>query len=74
VGAVALQIAGANPTYVAKDEIPADSDDDPKQVALLEQPYLRDESMTIGELVTQTIAKTGENIRIRRFARFELGR
>ncbi len=74
VSAVALQIAGTNPTYVSKDEIPEGSDEDPKQVALLEQPNLRDESMTIGELVTQTIAKTGENIRIKRFARFELGR
>jgi elongation factor Ts len=74
VSAVALQIAGAAPAYVAKEDIPDGSEDDPKQAALLEQPYLKDESMTIGELVTQTIAKTGENIRIKRFARFELGR
>jgi elongation factor Ts len=73
VSAVALQIAGTNPQVVSKDDLPADSDADPKQAALLEQPNLRDESMTIGELVTQTIAKTGENIRIKRFARFELG-
>jgi elongation factor Ts len=74
VSAVALQVAGAAPSYVSKEEIPGDSDEDPKQAALLEQPYLKDESMTIGELLTQTIAKTGENIRIKRFARFELGR
>jgi translation elongation factor EF-Ts len=30
--------------------------------------------MTVGQMVTQAIAKTGENIRIKRFARFELGR
>ena len=53
--------------------MPAGSEEDPKDVVLLEQPYLKDESMTIGELVRDTIAKTGENIRIRRFARFELG-
>jgi elongation factor Ts len=74
VTAVALQVAGATPKYLAKEDVPADSGEDPKTVALLEQPYLRDESMTMGELLTQTIAKTGENIRIRRFARFELGR
>jgi elongation factor Ts len=74
VTAVALQVAGASPKYLAKEDVPADSDEDPKTVALLEQPYLRDESMTMGELLTQTIAKTGENIRIKRFARFELGR
>jgi elongation factor Ts len=73
VAAVALQVAGANPKYLAKEDVPADSEDDPKQVALLEQPFLKDESISVGELVTRAIAKTGENIRIKRFARFELG-
>ena len=70
---VALQIAGANPLYVSQDEMPEGSKDDPKAVCLLLQPFIRDESMTVQDLVTQTISKTGENIRIRRFARFELG-
>ena len=74
VAAIALQVAGANPKYVSKEDVPADSDEDAKAVALLEQPYLRDESMTVGQMITQAIAKTGENIRVRRFARFELGR
>ncbi len=74
VTAVALQVAGANPKYLSKEDIPEGSEDDPKEVALLEQPYLKDESMTIGELLTETIRKTGENVRINRFARFELGR
>jgi len=43
------------------------------EVALLRQPYIRDESMSIKELLAQQIATTGENIIIRRFARFELG-
>ena len=74
VAAVALQVAGSNPKYLSKEEMPKGSDEDPKLVCLLEQPYLKDESMTIGELVRDTIAKTGENMRIKRFARFELGR
>jgi elongation factor Ts len=74
VAAVALQVAGANPKYLYKEDVPADEEEEAKVVALLEQPYLKDESMTIGDLLTQTIAKTGENIRIKRFARFELGR
>lgn len=74
VTAVALQVVGANPKYVSKDEMPPNTDEDPKAVALLEQPYIKDESMTIGDLLKDTIGKTGENIRIRRFARFELGR
>jgi elongation factor Ts len=42
-------------------------------VCLLEQPFIKDESVTIRELITNTIAKLGENIQMRRFARFELG-
>lgn len=74
VAAVALQVAGKPDTrYVSREEMPPDSKEDPKEVVLLEQPYLKDESQTMGELVRDTIAKTGENIRIRRFARFDLG-
>jgi elongation factor Ts len=43
------------------------------EVALLEQPYIRDAGRRIGEMITDTIARPGENIRIRRFARFRLG-
>jgi elongation factor Ts len=44
-----------------------------QEVCLLEQPFIRDESITIRELVTDKIATLGENIKVRRFARFELG-
>ncbi len=71
---IALQVAGAGPLYLSKEDIPAGSDDDPKQVCLLEQPFIQDESRTMQELINEAIAKTGENIRVRRFARFELGR
>jgi elongation factor Ts len=40
---------------------------------LYEQHFIRDESMTIGELVNQTITKLGENITVRRFVRFKVG-
>ena len=42
------------------------------EVVLMEQPF-RDQDRTVGELVTEAIAKTGENIKVRRFVRFELG-
>lgn len=42
------------------------------EVVLMEQPF-RDQDRTVGELVTETIAKTGENMKVRRFVRFELG-
>jgi elongation factor Ts len=40
---------------------------------LYEQHYIKDESVTIGEMITQAIANLGENISIRRFARFKVG-
>src|SRR2546425_1775930 len=47
---------------------------DPKDVdELLGQAYIRDDSKTVGELVTGLAASTGENVRIRRFTRFQLG-
>lgn len=55
---LALQIAAMNPELVE---------------ALLAQPWIRDESKTIEELVKETIGKLGENIKVSRFIRFELG-
>jgi elongation factor Ts len=40
---------------------------------LLDQPFIRDERRSVGDLVKEVIARTGENIQIRRFARFRLG-
>ncbi len=44
-----------------------------KEISLLDQPYIRDQSITVEELVKQGIALLGENIQIRRFNRFVLG-
>jgi elongation factor Ts len=44
-----------------------------KERALLEQPYIRDDKKTIKQLVHELSSKTGENIVIRRFARFQTG-
>jgi elongation factor Ts len=43
-----------------------------QEVCLLEQPFIKDEEMTVRDLMTSTIARLGENIKVRRFARFEL--
>jgi len=40
---------------------------------LLEQPFVKDPEKTINELVAERVAKVGENIQVRRFARFKLG-
>ncbi|MGE5475002.1 MAG: translation elongation factor Ts [Ignavibacteriales bacterium] len=44
-----------------------------KEVCLLEQPFIKDPDKTVGQLVTEKIASIGENISVRRFARFEKG-
>lgn len=44
-----------------------------KEVCLLEQPFVKDSDVTIEELLNSKIAKIGENLSIRRFARFEVG-
>ncbi len=44
-----------------------------KEVCLLEQPFIKDPDKTIDQLLKEKIAKIGENISIRRFARFEVG-
>ncbi len=44
-----------------------------EQICLLEQPFIKDGDVTIEELLNQQISKIGENIKIRRFARFEVG-
>jgi len=71
---VAMQIAGI-PTTVAitEEELPADAEGSVEETVLLKQPFIRNSSQTIEQLVQEAIAQTGENIRIRRFARFELG-
>ncbi len=44
-----------------------------EEVCLLEQPYIRDDKVKVRDLVTKLVQKMGENIKIGRFARFEIG-
>jgi elongation factor Ts len=44
-----------------------------EDTCLYEQHYIKDESVTIGEMITQAVAKLGENMSIRRFARYKVG-
>ncbi|NEQ24312.1 MAG: translation elongation factor Ts [Microcoleus sp. SIO2G3] len=44
-----------------------------KELSLMDQPYIRDQNITVEELVKQTISQLGENIQVRRFTRFVLG-
>ena len=44
-----------------------------KELALMEQPFIKDSSLTVAELVKQTAGKIGENVKVRRFTRYTLG-
>ncbi len=71
---VAMQIAAMNPLALQPEDVPADAAGEPSENALLTQTFIKDGSKTIGDLVQAAIAQTGENIRVAKFARFELGR
>lgn len=70
---IAMQVAAMSPLYVDRDSVPEDAGDVSDEQLLLEQDYIRDASMKIRELVSQLGAQIGENVRIGRFERFELG-
>lgn len=70
---IAMQIAAMSPRVVSVDDRTPDIEGTDEEVVLLAQPFIRDASKTIGAMVTEAVAKTGENIRIRRFVRYELG-
>jgi elongation factor Ts len=44
-----------------------------QEVVLLEQPFIKDESKTVRDIITDAVARIGENIQIRRFTRFRIG-
>jgi elongation factor Ts len=44
-----------------------------KELALLDQPFIKDSGVTVAEMVKQVAGKVGENIQVRRFTRFTLG-
>jgi len=99
---IALQVAGMNPRYVSRDQVPEEeihrlrqefeetvaASVDPAardsawerylerfyaENCLLDQPLVRDQTRTVRDLITEAIARLGENIVVRRFLRFELG-
>jgi elongation factor Ts len=71
---VAMQIAGIPTTLaISEEDLPEDAEGTLEETVLLKQPFIKDGSRTIESLVNDAIAKTGENIQIRRFARYELG-
>lgn len=71
---VAMQVASMNPRYLSREEVPETEVAPPEDVALMEMAFVREPSKSIQDLVNDVRVKTKENVRIRRFARFEVGK
>ncbi len=70
---IAMQVAAMDPKYVDVADIPDGTDENPEQVCLLQQAFIKDPSKTVQDLINEVVAKIGENIKVRRFSRFALG-
>lgn len=70
---LAMQVAATCPQFVGPDEIPSGIDVTPEETCLLLQPSIKQPDRTVADMITDAIARTGENIRVRRFSRFEVG-
>jgi len=77
---LAMQIAASSPSYVKREDVPQDvvEKEHDKELfyktnCLLEQPFIKDMSMTIKDYLGSIVAKFSENITVRRFMRYRLG-
>lgn len=73
---LAMHVAAVGPQHLRAEDASTNSGadaQDAKAGALLEQPFVKDQGTTVQELLKTLVAKTGENIVIRRFVRFSVG-
>jgi elongation factor Ts len=73
---LSMHIAAMSPLYVKKEDVPAEVVErgaDLKAICLLEQPFVKDTSKTIQDLLNELVAKIGENILVGRFIRYKIG-
>ena len=67
---LAMQVAATAPRFISADEAP--EGEDPTEDCLLVQPFIKEPGKRVQDIIAEAKAKLGENIRVRRFARFEL--
>jgi elongation factor Ts len=70
---IAMQVAAMSPRFVDVSEIPDGEAHDPQEVCLLQQPFIKDTSISVGDIVNEAVGKLGENVRVKRFTRFSIG-
>jgi elongation factor Ts len=69
---IAMQVAAMSPAYLSAEEIAEGETRPAAQVSLLQQPFIKDNSRLVGEVVQELAAKVGENVRVVRFTRLAL--
>ena len=70
---LAMQVAAQCPQFISEEEMPEGADVEPQVACLLLQPYIKEPTKTVQDIIVETIARVGENVKVGRFARFELG-
>lgn len=70
---IAMQVAAMSPDYVSESDIEDGDERPPAQVSLLLQPFIKDSSSSVAEVIQEIAAKLGENVRVIRFSRLALG-
>jgi len=70
---LAQAVASGKPQNIAEKMVTGKMEKFYEEVCLLEQPFIKDQTMSIAQLIAAKIGKLGENISVRRFARFKVG-
>jgi elongation factor Ts len=70
---IAMQVAAMSPHYITSEEVPEGVELEAETACLLSQPFIKDPTRLVKDLIVEVISKTGENIRVGRFVRFEIG-
>ncbi|MCH8224479.1 MAG: elongation factor Ts [Chloroflexi bacterium] len=70
---IAMQVVAMAPEYLDKADMEEGDTRPVAQVSLLQQPFIKDNSSAVGEVVQVLAAKVGENVRVLRFTRLALG-
>jgi elongation factor Ts len=66
-------IKSGKPAHIAEKMVAGKMEKFYEEVCLLEQPFIKDQTVSIGQLIATKVGKLGENISVRRFARFKVG-
>ena len=70
---IAMQVAAMGAEYVDESDIPEGNFLPVSQISLMQQPFIKDNSSSVEEIIKETAAKLGENVRVLRFSRLALG-